>query len=129
MLSSSASAIFRLAGWSYVPDLATRQLLGAIHQLYPTLLHRPPPAPRTPAYATHYRRTFAAVVLAYLSYNLLAASAATAPNFYEVLGARPEADEGTLKMAFRAFARKNHPDRVGQQGEERFLQVRTRTRR
>jgi len=36
----------------------------------------------------------------------------------------PDADESQLKLAFRNFARKNHPDKVGRQGEELFMIVR-----
>lgn len=38
----------------------------------------------------------------------------------------PGVDEVGLKLAFRAFARKYHPDRpgVGKQGEAWFIQVR-----
>jgi hypothetical protein len=124
MVSSSASAVLRLAGWSYIPDLATRQLLSIIHRLYPSFLHRPAPALRTPQYVLHYRIAFAVVVLGYLSYNFFEASSSMRPNFYELLGVGPDADENTLKQAFRGFARKNHPDRVGPQGEALFVEVR-----
>ncbi|TDL23093.1 hypothetical protein BD410DRAFT_859597 [Rickenella mellea] len=124
MLSSTASTILRLAGWNYIPDLATRQALGFIHRL-PLFRHpNAPPPPGTPAWHKHYRYTFAAVVLGYLIYNLVTASSETPPNFYEILGVSPDADEGALKYAFRAFAKRNHPDRVGPQGEELFIQVR-----
>ena len=47
------------------------------------------------------------------------------PNYYEQLGVGPLADDSALKSAFRQFAKKNHPDRVGPQGEARFMEVRT----
>ena len=48
------------------------------------------------------------------------------PNFYEILGVRPDVDENGLKLAFRAFAKRYHPDRpgVGSQGAEMFMYVR-----
>lgn len=46
------------------------------------------------------------------------------PNFYELLGVGPDADETALKQAFRSFARRNHPDRVGSQGEALFVEIR-----
>ncbi|EIN06592.1 DnaJ-domain-containing protein [Punctularia strigosozonata HHB-11173 SS5] len=124
MVSSSASAILRLTGWSYIPDLATRQLLSVFHRVYPNIFHGPAPAPRTPQYVLHYRLTFAVVVLGYLSYNFIEASSTMRPNFYELLGVGPDADETALKQAFRSFARRNHPDRVGSQGEALFVEVR-----
>lgn len=45
-------------------------------------------------------------------------------NFYEILNVSPDIDESGLKFAFRAFARKNHPDRVGKAGESVFIEVR-----
>lgn len=47
-----------------------------------------------------------------------------APNYYELLGVEPTAEENVLKIAFRQFARKYHPDRVGPQGETMFIEVR-----
>ena len=35
------------------------------------------------------------------------------PNFYQTLGVQSGADEAGLKIAFRAFARKWHPDKMG----------------
>ncbi|KAG2137300.1 DnaJ-domain-containing protein [Suillus cothurnatus] len=108
-----SSTLLRIVGWSYLPDFATKQALRVIHQTSSSIFHRPPPDPRTPAYALHYRLTFAAVVLCYLIYNFLDASGSIANNFYELLG-----------TAFRGFARKYHPDRVGPSGEALFIEVR-----
>jgi hypothetical protein len=124
MVSSSASALLRLGAWSYLPDFLTRTGLNTLHRFSGTLTGRPPPSPGTPGYARHYRITFALVVLGYLSYNLIEASRLTPPNFYEVLGVGPDAGDGELKGAFRTFAKRNHPDRVGPQGEAVFIQVR-----
>jgi curved DNA-binding protein CbpA len=46
------------------------------------------------------------------------------PNYYEILGVAPSADENALKLAFRQFAKRYHPDRVGPQGEALFITVR-----
>lgn len=120
MLNSSMYALVRFALWSYVPDFATQSTLSAIHYLFPRVLHRQPPAPRTPEYARHYRiskqnsrfisfaicdsstiSAFAAVVLSFLLCNLVEASRAMPPNFYEILGVRPFATESQFKIAFR----------------------------
>lgn len=52
------------------------------------------------------------------------ASSGLGQNFYELLGVDPRSDEGALKAGFRAFARKNHPDRIGPGGEALFIDVR-----
>ncbi|EPQ55281.1 chaperone J-domain-containing protein [Gloeophyllum trabeum ATCC 11539] len=118
-MSSAAYALGRFAAWSYLPDYATAQCLRLYHRFLPS-----PPRPGTAQYALHYRIAFACVVLLFLSYNLAEAMRALPPNLYEVLGVRPDADEHALKSAFRAFARRAHPDRVGPAGEGRFVQVR-----
>jgi len=113
MPSSTTKAIFSLLGWSYIPDFITS-----------TLLRWARPYLRTPVTPLHYRITFALVVLSYLTYNFFEASLSTPPNFYELLEISPAADEVRIKAAFRAFARKHHPDRVGSQGADLFVVVR-----
>ena len=116
--------LLKYAGWAYLPNLLTRQLLSLLHAIYPRLFGTPPPAPSTPAYQRHARLTYLAVVLGYLAYTFYDAAAAVEPNYYQMLGVAATADEGSLKAAFRQFARRHHPDRVGPQGERVFIQVR-----
>ncbi|KAI0262240.1 DnaJ domain-containing protein [Gloeopeniophorella convolvens] len=113
MPSSTTKAVFGLLGWSYVPDFITS-----------TILRYARPYLRQPVTPWHYRITFALVVFSYLTYNLFEASLSTPPNFYELLGVLPSAEDSELKAAFRMFARRNHPDRVGEQGADLFVAVR-----
>lgn len=120
-----SSSLLQIAGWSILPDLLTRHTLSFVYQTVFKFIHRSPPLQGSPAYVRHYRYTYTAVVLGYLLYNFLAASTALPKNFYQLLDVRPDTgDNNELKMAFRAFARKYHPDRVGPQGEAYFIQVR-----
>lgn len=119
-----SAVLLRIVGWSYLPDFATKQALRIIHQISFSIFHRPPPDPRTPTYALHYRLTFAAVFFCYLIYNFLDASGSIQSNFYQLLGVYPNSNYATLKTAFRDFARKYHPDRVGPSGESLFIEVR-----
>jgi len=119
-----STAIFRFLSWTYLPDFATQQILRVGHRVYPTILRRAPPAPRTAAYVRHYRFTYAAVVLCYLLYNFFDASSDLPQNFYELLGISPDISEGALKATFRTFAKKHHPDRAGADAEAFFIQVR-----
>ncbi|KIJ66031.1 hypothetical protein HYDPIDRAFT_110159 [Hydnomerulius pinastri MD-312] len=119
-----SSALLQIAGWAYLPDLLTRYTLQILHNLSSKFLHITPPAPRTPTYVQHYRYTYALVVLSYLTYTFVSASIDLPANFYQVLNVAPGTDDGALKAAFRAFAKRNHPDRVGAEGEERFMAVR-----
>lgn len=126
MVSSTLHSFLGLAGWSLIPDLATQHLLGIIHRFSSAYLHLVPPSPGTPAYRRHYAYTFALVVLGYLLYNMIQTASNMPPNFYEILGVGPDVDENGLKLAFRQFAKRNHPDRpeVGPRGEELFIMVR-----
>lgn len=123
----AGSAWLGLIGWTIIPDLATRQLLSFTHK---TLSNKFPrftqPAPGTPGYRKHYAYTFAFVVLGYLFYNMVQSARALPQNFYEILGVAPNVDENGLKIAFRQFAKKYHPDRpgVGDDGTQLFMMVR-----
>jgi DnaJ domain len=110
MVSSSAWAFLRLAGWSYIPDFATRQLLQVVHRFVVVS-----PDPRSATFSQHYRYTFTAVVLGFLSYNLIEALRAMPPSFYDILSVHPGVNEIELKQAFKLFARKYHPDHGGSQ--------------
>ena len=120
----ATSIISSLVGWQFVPDFATRQLLPYFHQAYSTISRKPAPPPRTPQYQRHYRYVYALVVISYLLYNFRGAALSMPRNYYEILGVSPTSDDSGLKSAFRQFAKKNHPDRVGPQGEGLFMEVR-----
>lgn len=119
-----SNAVLQMVGWTVLPDIVTRHTLSFIHQLvFKFFAYRPPPHGSS-AYIQHYRYTYAIVVLGYLVYNFLEASTALPKNYYELLNVLPNSTENALKTAFRAFARRNHPDRVGPEGEAYFIEVR-----
>lgn len=115
------SIILGMIGWSVLPDFATTYTLRFIHGQM-----KNPPSPRTPLYVQHYRYTFAFVVLAYLLYNLVQSSNSVPPNFYQILGVPHDVDDNGLKLAFRQFAKRYHPDKpgIGPGGAEMFMRVR-----
>ncbi|KAK0222439.1 hypothetical protein EDD85DRAFT_779438 [Armillaria nabsnona] len=115
------SMILGMIGWSVLPDFATTYTLRFIHGHM-----KNPPSPRTPLYVQHYRYTFAFVVLAYLLYNLVQSSNSVPPNFYQILGVPHDVDDNGLKLAFRQFAKRYHPDKpgIGPGGAEMFMRVR-----
>lgn len=117
MVSVSLYAIGRMAGWYYIPDVVTRQLIGFSHRYMPN-----PPKPGTAAFSRHYRIAYATVVLGFLAYNLIEANRAMPVNFYDILDLHLDFTEEELNKANRAFARKNHPDRGGE--DDVFIQGR-----
>ncbi|KAF9012683.1 hypothetical protein BDQ17DRAFT_1344433, partial [Cyathus striatus] len=103
-----ASFFLSLLGWTFVPDFLTSRLLTQLHRfslLHPTKKARP---------------------TTYLMYTLINSARSLEPNFYEILGVSPDVDDNGLKVAFRQFAKRYHPDRpsVGAGGEELFMRVR-----
>ena len=123
MFSSLANVGLRLAGWSYLPDFAAKQLLGLYHR-YLIAKGTAPPKPRTVEWIRGYRICYALSILSYLVYNLIEASRSTPPNFFEILGLAPDADDTSVRSAYRAFAKRYHPDRAGPQSEPMFMAVR-----
>jgi DnaJ-class molecular chaperone len=70
------------------------------------------------------RYTIAIVITTYLIYTIVDSVQRSPRNFYENLGIPTDASEADLKAAFRYFAKRNHPDRVGKGGEAVFIGVR-----
>jgi hypothetical protein len=132
MLSPSAWAILRLLGWTFLPDLVARTLFGMYHKarlrvipvFSPTTVLSPPPQPGSPAFIAQQRLAFAGVVLGYLVCTTIQSYATAIPSLYHFLNIPFDADEATMKTAFRNFAKYNHPDKVGSQGEALFIAVR-----
>lgn len=123
-LSPTASAIVRFVGWSFLPAALARTLMTTYHRfMHPG---SPLPAPGTPTFISRYRVAYTFLAVIYLGYTLVAAATSLEPNYYELLGCERDVDEQGLKAAFRAFARRNHPDRpgIGPAGEQRFREVR-----
>ncbi|KAH8826968.1 hypothetical protein DL96DRAFT_1710124 [Flagelloscypha sp. PMI_526] len=114
-----------IAGWAFIPDYATGILVRYMHSyVFAKWLKITPPQPGTRQYQNHIRWTFAVAVLGFLLYNMISSAQSMRPSFYELMGVGPSVDEAGLKQAFRQFARKYHPDRVGPQGEAVFIAVR-----
>jgi hypothetical protein len=114
-----------LIGWSYIPGILSTQLLVYFHRFYQSVLHRQPPAPGTPEYQKHQKWAYTVVVFGYALYTFWEAASSIKPNYYELLGVYPTADESDLKAGFRNFAKRYHPDRAGPESELYFMHVRT----
>lgn len=130
MVSIAAQATLRLIGWTFLPDMGSRIALKlyrhARQHLLPQLGFKsvPPPPPKSIDDRAQQQTSFALVVLVYLMWNTAQSYANTQPSFYSLLDVRPNADDATLRTAFRNFARYNHPDIIGPQGEPRFIATR-----
>ncbi|PPQ88960.1 hypothetical protein CVT25_005059 [Psilocybe cyanescens] len=118
--------LLSLFGWTFVPDFATKHLLNFIYHRSPIRIISSPPPPGSPQHRRHYALAYAAVIFSYLTYTLLQSARGMPPNFYQILGVPPDVDEAGLKLAFRAFAKRYHPDKpgVGRDGEALFMYVR-----
>lgn len=123
MLSSLGNVGLRLVSWSYLPDFAAKQLMGLYHR-YLTARGITPPKPNSASWSRTYRGCYALSILSYLVYNLVEASRSTPPNFFEILGLGPDAADAEIRSAYRAFAKRYHPDRAGPASEPMFMAVR-----
>lgn len=117
--------LFSLSGWTIIPDFATKRLLNFVYHKSPIRIVAVP-QPGSLQHRKHYAITFAFVICTYFGYTLFQSARAMPPNFYQILGVPPNVDENGLKLAFRAFAKRYHPDRpgVGKDGEALFMYVR-----
>jgi len=130
MLSAGLETLLRMIGWFFLPGLGARTLLNIYRQLCiilpPKFGYKPriPPPEKSPEHIKQQRASFALVILLYLLYTTVQSYLQAPPNFYALLSVSPTVDESTLKSAFRNYARVNHPDRVGVQGEQKFIEAR-----
>ncbi|THH18688.1 hypothetical protein EW146_g2351 [Bondarzewia mesenterica] len=104
--------LLSLAIWSYVLDIITNIILRFV---------RPYLGPKT---VWHYRLVFSLVLFLYIIWNLVEAMTSTPPSYYQLLDVPPNVDGQGLKLAFRRFAKRSHPDRVGDGGTALFVEVR-----
>ncbi|KAH7329741.1 hypothetical protein B0J17DRAFT_632495 [Rhizoctonia solani] len=125
-LTPYSSFAYRTLAWWFLPNLATNALLGAFYNILlpPIGLSHWVPSSESPKRMQHYRRAFALVVLSYLSWTLFQSLMEQPPSFYSLLAVDFDASDAEIKSAYRSFARRNHPDRVGTAGEPLFIQVR-----
>ena len=123
MLSSLGNVGVNILGWSYLPGIAAKQLMSLYHR-YLISRGSTPPKPNTLEWIKSYRFCYALSILSYSVYSLVNASWNTPPNFFEMLGLGPDADETSIRSAYRLFAKRYHPDRAGPASEHMFMAVR-----
>ncbi|KAF8911627.1 hypothetical protein CPB84DRAFT_1958011 [Gymnopilus junonius] len=114
-----------LFGWTIIPDFASKQLLNFVYHKSPIRIVAVPQLGSL-QHRKHYATAFAFVIFTYLTYTLIQSARSMPPNFYQILGVPPNVDDNGLKLAFRAFAKRYHPDKpgVGKDGEALFMYVR-----
>lgn len=124
-MSPIARAILIYGGWFFLPNWATGITVVFYNRIVSCFTeNHTPPAKGSSRAVSQWRYCFAFVMFSYLATTSVYSCVAMPPNFYEILGVSPEADDQVLKLAFRTFARRNHPDRVGPQGAPLFIAVR-----
>lgn len=112
-------------GWFILPNWATNVTVLSYHRFRGLLKpsYRPHP-PGSPQAIRIWRYSYAFVIITYLATTAAYGFITMPENFYEIMDISPNADELAIKAAFKKFARKNHPDRAGQQSEALFIEIR-----
>ena len=113
------------AGWFSLPNWVTGVMVILINHVVSYFKPNHSPLAKGSAQATvqwHYLYAF--VFISYLAITMIHSCLSMPLNFYEILGVGPDADDQALKVAFRTFARRNHPDRVGSKGAPLFIAIR-----
>ncbi|KDQ16635.1 hypothetical protein BOTBODRAFT_106702 [Botryobasidium botryosum FD-172 SS1] len=119
-LSPLAATVASLIGWAFLPDFLTVTALRLARRAGLAFAQ----SPAIPTSSRAYRITYSLVIASYLIYTIVAAVYTAPRNLYEVLGCTPGATETDLKYAYRSFAKKFHPDRIGPEGEAAFIVIR-----
>ncbi|KAF8589470.1 hypothetical protein K439DRAFT_1612698 [Ramaria rubella] len=124
-LSPMTRTILIYAGWFTLPGWATNITVHLYHRILSYFDPKyTPPSKGSARAAGIWRYCYAFVMISYLVTTTIHSSLSMPLNFYEILGIGPDADDQDLKVAFRNFARRNHPDRVGPGGAPLFIAVR-----
>ncbi|KIJ51415.1 hypothetical protein M422DRAFT_244587 [Sphaerobolus stellatus SS14] len=124
-LPPMARLLLTYAGWFILPNWVTNIAVVFYYRL--RILFKPnyqPPARGSPEAANVWRYSYAFVMMSYLTITTLYSFATMPLNFYEILDVAPDADELTIKGAYKKFARKYHPDRAGASSAALFMEVR-----
>ena len=106
--------LIQLAGWSLLPKLGTKLLLGAYYHLNsrptdPNLVQK------------HYRIAYSSLIAVYLVYSVIQAELKLDTNFYHILESNPS-DSSQLKQMFRKLSLNYHPDK-NPGNEQMFIKI------
>lgn len=113
-----------LIGWRYLPSYGASWFVSLVYIYYPKIFGRAPPTRGSPDHRKHVRWVYSTIIFGYAFATFSYAAASIAPNYYELMGVNPTADDSDLKAAFRVFAKRYHPDRAGPEGEDFFMHIR-----
>ncbi|KAH8687893.1 membrane associated DnaJ chaperone-like protein [Tricladium varicosporioides] len=109
----SANNLLSMAGWMFLPNLAT----GWLQSIWYGVTIRagdPKPQPGSPKFNMHKRRIYISVVSIYLLYTIYEADwdIRRASDFYQDLNVSLNATDRDIKSRFRRLAATYHPDKV-----------------
>jgi hypothetical protein len=139
MSSGISVHLTSLVCWSFAPSFLSNFLLSLFYRLFPS--HRPTvPSTASPAQLAyenaraqkHARNARVVLIAAYLVWTVastyLEQGRPSSQNFYTLLGLpRAIVESGgasAVKSHWRKLARLHHPDKVGKQGEQYFVELR-----
>ncbi|KAK5744184.1 hypothetical protein LTR17_002214 [Elasticomyces elasticus] len=108
-----ANNLLSLAGWYFLPNLATGYLQTFLYTIF-IRAGDPKPSPGSPRFIRDRKRVFIFVILAYLCYTVYEADyqLRRAGDFYQDLGVSHSVSERELQSRFRRLTVQYHPDKV-----------------
>jgi len=125
----STNYLLSLAGWYFLPNLAT----GWLQSFYYRVSLRagePAPQPGSPQFMKHRRNIYFIVIVAYLLYSIYEADwqLQRESDFYRDLAVPIDVDERTLKSQLRRLLAQTHPDKYAPEyrpaAEQAFIRIR-----
>ena len=110
-LPPMSKTLLVFAGWFTLPNWVTGVMVVLVNRVVSYFKpNHSPPAKGSAQAAVQWRYSYAFVLISYLAITTIHSCLSMPLNFYEILGVGPDADDQALKVAFRMFAQRNHPN-------------------
>lgn len=120
-------SVLSFLGWFFIPKLATASILTVYYRLKYTKRSEEPPR-GSPQNKRDGKIVYTLVICAYLAYSLIRVYREVLVKeipYYEILGLRPNASSKEIKKEFRKLSLQLHPDKVGIEGHDYWLGIKS----
>lgn len=119
MDSALFDAFWSLILWNFVPQMITKFLLSQFYSFFYGRSRRP--EAQSAKFKRHYRFVYFLVVCAYFAYCIISSVGKLEPNLYSRFGIHRADVDTNLRLAFRVFAKQEHPDKMSSGDNSAYL--------